>query len=191
VQPDAGTFPPLERSTRWRWHCRALPCAAWLDGMSRTASSATTNCSTLMVGQGRRCAQHRARPQLEYRLIPKQAALKQQQPVRGCCTWRRRWTLPLNVGTEMNSFGQPLVDNFDAPALAPVRARVSWMARPSSTVTRCWRVTLGIGLPERVGEIATAGARVRGTLFTRRRSRTAVPRPGARVRAADAAAAGR
>ena len=29
--------------------------------------------------------------------------------------------LPLNVGTEMNSFGQKLVDDFSAPELAPVR----------------------------------------------------------------------
>ncbi len=29
--------------------------------------------------------------------------------------------LPLNVGTEMNAFGQKLVDDFDAPELAPVR----------------------------------------------------------------------
>jgi hypothetical protein len=29
--------------------------------------------------------------------------------------------LPLNVGTEMNSFGQKLVDDFDAPALASAR----------------------------------------------------------------------
>jgi hypothetical protein len=33
----------------------------------------------------------------------------------------KEFDLPLNIGTEMNSFGQPLVDNFDAPALAPVR----------------------------------------------------------------------
>jgi hypothetical protein len=29
--------------------------------------------------------------------------------------------LPLNVGTEMNAYGQKLVDDFDAPELAPVR----------------------------------------------------------------------
>jgi hypothetical protein len=29
--------------------------------------------------------------------------------------------LPLNVGTEMNSFGQKLIDDFDAPELASVR----------------------------------------------------------------------
>jgi hypothetical protein len=29
--------------------------------------------------------------------------------------------LPLNIGTEMNSFGKKLVDDFDAPALLPVR----------------------------------------------------------------------
>jgi len=29
--------------------------------------------------------------------------------------------LPLNVGTEMNSYGQKLVDDFDAPELQPLR----------------------------------------------------------------------
>jgi hypothetical protein len=33
----------------------------------------------------------------------------------------RELSLPLNIGTEMNSFGQKLVDDFDAPELAPVR----------------------------------------------------------------------
>jgi hypothetical protein len=33
----------------------------------------------------------------------------------------REFDLPLNVGTEMNSFGQKLVDDFDTPELAPVR----------------------------------------------------------------------
>ena len=29
--------------------------------------------------------------------------------------------LPLNIGTEMNAYGQKLVDDFEAPELAPVR----------------------------------------------------------------------
>jgi hypothetical protein len=29
--------------------------------------------------------------------------------------------LPLNIGTEMNAYGQKLVDDFDAPELVPVR----------------------------------------------------------------------
>jgi len=29
--------------------------------------------------------------------------------------------LPLHIGTEMNSFGQKLVDDFDAPELSPLR----------------------------------------------------------------------
>ncbi len=29
--------------------------------------------------------------------------------------------LPLNIGTEMNSFGQPIVDDFDAAPMAPLR----------------------------------------------------------------------
>jgi len=33
----------------------------------------------------------------------------------------RELDLPLNVGTEMNSFGQKLVDGFDVPELAPLR----------------------------------------------------------------------
>ena len=31
------------------------------------------------------------------------------------------YDLPLNVGTEMNTYGNKLVDDFDAPELAPVR----------------------------------------------------------------------
>ena len=33
----------------------------------------------------------------------------------------QRLDLPLNIGTEMNAYGQKLVDDFDAPELAPVR----------------------------------------------------------------------
>jgi hypothetical protein len=33
----------------------------------------------------------------------------------------RALDLPLNIGTEMNSYGQKLVDDFDAPTLQPVR----------------------------------------------------------------------
>ena len=51
---------------------------------------------------------------------PRDAALKVQKlyqvvELAGNCD------LPLNVGTEMNSFGQKLVDDFAAPELAPVR----------------------------------------------------------------------
>jgi len=33
----------------------------------------------------------------------------------------KQYDLPLNVGTEMNAYGLKLVDDFDAPELAPVR----------------------------------------------------------------------
>ena len=65
--------------------------------------------------------------------------------------------LPLNVGTEMNSYGQKLVDDFDAPELAPLRETFLEGAFFVYGHTRMQR-TLEIGVSERVGENVSAHA---------------------------------
>ncbi|MBK8046397.1 MAG: hypothetical protein IPK16_04240 [Anaerolineales bacterium] len=52
---------------------------------------------------------------------PAQAAYKQRK-LYEVVALAQALDLPLNVGTEMNSFGQKIVDDFDAPALASVRS---------------------------------------------------------------------
>jgi hypothetical protein len=118
MQPDAGTFPHVERLHELALHCGALPCAAWLDGFSE-GEQAIDELLTLLVGKG--AVAFNIVPERNWNLADaKMAAVKQAKLIE-VVEMAKAFDLPLNVGTEMNSFGQPLVDDFDAPALAPVR----------------------------------------------------------------------
>ncbi len=118
MQPDAGTFPHVERLHALALHCRALPCAAWLDGMSE-GEQAMDELLALLVDKG--AVALNIVPDRNWNLPDPKAAAAKQQKLYEVVALAKEFDLPLNIGTEMNSFGQPLVDNFDAPALAPVR----------------------------------------------------------------------
>ncbi len=119
MQPDAGTFPHVERLHELAHHCRALPCAAWLDGASE-GEQAMDELLTLLVGKG--VVALNIVPDRNWNFADAAVAAVKQQKLYEVVELARQFDLPLNIGTEMNSFGQPIVDNFDAPALAPVRA---------------------------------------------------------------------
>ncbi len=118
MQPDAGTFPHVERLHELALHCRALPCAAWLDGMSE-GEQAMDELLALLVGKG--AVALNIVPDRNWNLADPKAAAAKQQKLYEVAALAKEFDLPLNVGTEMNSFGQPVVDNFEATALAPVR----------------------------------------------------------------------
>lgn len=118
MQPDAGTFPHAEHLHDLAIHCRALPCAAWLDGMSE-GEQAMDELLTLLVGKG--VVALNIVPERNWKLADPKAAAAKQQKLYEVVEIARDFDLPLNIGTEMNSFGQPLVDDFTAPPLAPVR----------------------------------------------------------------------
>jgi hypothetical protein len=118
MQPDAGTFPCVERLHELAAHGHALPCAAWLDGLSE-GEQAMDELLTLLVDKG--VVALNIVPDRNWNLSDPQAAARKQQKLYEVVALAKEFDLPLNVGTEMNSFGQPTVDNFAAPALAPVR----------------------------------------------------------------------
>ncbi len=118
MQPDAGTFPHVERLHELALACRALPCAAWLDGTT-PGEQAMDELLALLVGKG--VVALNIVPDRNWNLAdPKSAALKQQK-LYEVVDLAKQMDLPLNIGTEMNSFGQPIVDDFAAAALFPVR----------------------------------------------------------------------
>lgn len=118
VQPDAGAFPRVEQINALAVACGALPCAAWLDGTS-DGEQRYAELLTMLVGQG--VAALNIVPDRNWNLPdPEQAALKRGK-LYEVVALAQAMDLPLNIGTEMNSFGQKLIDDFDAPALAPVR----------------------------------------------------------------------
>lgn len=118
VQPDAGDFPRVERLHELAHHCRALPCAAWLDGLSE-GEQAMEELLTLLVGKG--VVALNIIPERNWNLPDPELAARKRQKLYEVVDLARQFDLPLNVGTEMNSFGQPIVDDFDTAALAPVR----------------------------------------------------------------------
>jgi hypothetical protein len=64
-----------------------------------------------------------------------------------------QFDLPLNVGTEMNSFGQKLVDDFDAPEMLPFRQAFLDGAHFIYGHTYA-AARAGAGVRERLGETA-------------------------------------
>jgi hypothetical protein len=118
VQPDHDTFPPVEKLNALTVACGALPCAAWLDGLS-PGEQAIEELMQLLVGKG--IVALNIVPDRNWNLSDPAAAARKVRELYKVVELAQVLDLPLNVGTEMNSFGQKFVDDFDAPALAPVR----------------------------------------------------------------------
>ena len=118
MQPGPDTFPPVQKVHDLAWLCGALPCAAWLDGLS-PGEQAMDELLGLLVDKG--AVALNIVPDRNWNLKdPAERALKVQK-LYEVVELARAYDLPLNVGTELNSFGQRIVDDFDAPELAPVR----------------------------------------------------------------------
>jgi hypothetical protein len=118
VPPESGMFPTMETFHALIVACGALPCAAWLDGTS-PAEHDPRRWLEFMVGQG--VVAVNVIPDRNWNLADPEARRLKVQNLYRVVEAARHLDLPLNVGTEMNSFGQKLVDDFDAPEIAPVR----------------------------------------------------------------------
>jgi len=117
VQPSPESFPTVERFHQLVETCGALPCAAWLDGTSE-GEQAIEELLHLLISKG--TAALNVIPGHCWAADPEVRRLKLQN-LYDVVELAQELDLPLNVGTEMNSFGQRLMDDFDGPELAPVR----------------------------------------------------------------------
>ncbi len=118
VQPGPKTFPSVEEFHELILACGALPCAAWLNGISE-GERAIEELLELFVGKG--VVALNIVPDRNWNVADPEARRIKIQNLYQVVRLAQELDLPLNVGTEMNSFGQKLVDDFDAPGLAPVR----------------------------------------------------------------------
>ena len=109
VQPGPDTFATVEEFHQLIEACGALPCACWLDGESE-GEQATEDLLAMWVRKG----------VVAQNVIPEYARRKPES-LRKLVRIAQELALPLNVGTEMNSLGQKLIDDFRAPELAPLR----------------------------------------------------------------------
>ena len=118
VPPGPETFPSVADFHELIVACGALPCAAWLDG-TLPGEQAMAELLDLLIGQG--VVALNIVPDRNWNIAdPAMKAVKLQN-LYDVVALAQKLDLPLNIGTEMNSYGQRLVDDFAAPELAPVR----------------------------------------------------------------------
>ena len=118
VKPGPDTFPDIDTFHELILASGALPCAAWLDGGS-AGEQAMPELLDLLIAKG--VVALNIIPDRNWN-IPDPALRKQKvEKLYQVVALAQKRDLPLHVGTELNSFGQKWVDDFDAPELAPVR----------------------------------------------------------------------
>lgn len=118
VQPDAGSFPRVEAFHELVVACGALPCVAWLDGAS-AGEQAMPELLELLVRKG--VAAMNIIPDRNWNIANPEQRQNKVKKLYEVVDLARAYDLPINIGTEMNAFGQKLMDDFDSPELAPVR----------------------------------------------------------------------
>jgi hypothetical protein len=118
VQPSLDTFPTVEEFHELILACGALPCAAWLDGTSE-GEKAIEELLDLLIGKG--VAALNIIPERNWNIADPETRRLKVQNLYDVIRLAQELALPLNVGTEMNSFRQKVIDDFDATELAPVR----------------------------------------------------------------------
>jgi len=118
VHPSPESFPTVQEVNRFVVECGALPCAAWLDGIS-PGEQAIEELLELLMSNGVMALN--IIPDRNWNVADPETRRLKVQKLYEVVRLAEQLALPLNVGTEMNAFGQKLVDDFDAPELAPVR----------------------------------------------------------------------
>jgi hypothetical protein len=118
VEPESGMFPSLEDLHALIVACGALPCAAWLDGTT-AAEQDPEAWLTFMAAQG--VVAVNIIPDRNWNITDSKVRKLKVRNLHRLVEIAREMDLPLNIGTEMNSFGQKVVDDLGARELAPLR----------------------------------------------------------------------
>jgi hypothetical protein len=118
AQPGPDTFPSIDEVNRLIVACGALPCAAWLDGTT-SGEQAIEELLELLIAKG--AAALNIIPDRNWNISDPEMRRTKVKKLYEVVELARKFDLPLNIGTEMNSYGQRLADDFAAPELSPVR----------------------------------------------------------------------
>ena len=118
TQPTTDSFPLIDEFHNIVTAAQALPCFAWLDGTSQ-GEQAIEALLELHIAKG--AAVINIVPDRNWNIVdPKEKAAKLSNLYQ-IVALANDLNLPILVGTEMNQFGQKMVDDFFAPELEPVR----------------------------------------------------------------------
>jgi len=118
VQPTPESFPTVEEFHHVMQAASALPCSAWLDGTS-DGEQHIEDLLGLLIEKG--VVAINVVPDRNWNYEDPQVKADKLDKLYAIVNLAQRWDLPVLAGTEMNKFGQKIVDDFDIPELAPVR----------------------------------------------------------------------
>ncbi len=117
VQPGPDSFPSMDEVNRLILACGALPCAGWLDGLA-DGEAAAEEWLSMHLAKGSVAVN--IVPDRNWNIADPELKRIKLQKLYEIVELAQKLDLPLNIGTEMNAYGQKLVDDFDAPELAPL-----------------------------------------------------------------------
>lgn len=118
AQPGPDTFPSVDEVNRLIVACGALPCAAWLDGTT-AGEEAIEELLELLIVKG--AVALNIVPDRNWNIPDPETHKLKVKKLYEVVELAQKLDLPLNIGTEMNAFGQRLVDDFDAPEMQSLR----------------------------------------------------------------------
>lgn len=119
IQPSPRSFPTLEELNAFTQACGALPCFPWLDGTS-AGEQDPGELLDFMRAQG--AVMVNIIPDRNWNIANRKEKTRKLDNLYGFVKAAQARAMPINVGTEMNSYGQRWMDDFNAPELQPVRA---------------------------------------------------------------------
>jgi hypothetical protein len=118
IDPSPDTFPTVGEVNHLTLACGAIPCIAWLDGTSQGEQD-IEELLELLMAQG--AAALNIVPDRNWNIPDRRIHDQKVKKLYEIVELANDLDLPLNIGTEMNSFGQRILDDFDAPELQQVR----------------------------------------------------------------------
>ena len=163
VRPGPDSFPTVDQFHQMVEACDALICATWLDGTSEGEQD-MEELLHLLIGKG--AAALNIVPDRNWNIADPEIRRIKLQNLYDVVDLAQELSLPLNVGTEMNSFGQKLVDDFDVSALAPIRQAFldgAYFAYGHTVMQR----TLGLGYQSEWARSHLSSRRERNEFYTR------------------------
>jgi hypothetical protein len=116
--PNQNSFPGADQFHEFVVASGAIPCATWLDGTS-PGEQKTETLLHLLVSKG--VAALNLIPDRNWNVADPALQEIKIHNLYDVVALAQKLDLPLIVGTEMNSPGQKLVDDFDAPELTSLR----------------------------------------------------------------------
>lgn len=116
IQPTQETFPDIKEFHQLIIDSGALPTFAWLDGLSKGEQD-IEELLTLLIGDG--VVAVNIIPDRNWNISDPDLKKTKVNNLYQLIELSISLDLPINVGTEMNSFGNKIVDDFLAPELKP------------------------------------------------------------------------